>query len=245
MLRVLGLVVSIGLADSLNPSSIGPAMYLATGSRPRRSVLRFTAGYAAVLLVGGLVLTLGPGQAILAVVPKPSPTTRYILETIAGGAMLVAAAVLWWRRQSLAGKETAAESNPRRGSPAVMGVTISAIELPTAFPYFAAIAAVVGSGLSISEQVILVAVYNLCFVLPLLGIVATLTIAGDKAVDLLARVRHFMHRHWPVIVAAVALLAGLFVVALGITGLELKAGGHAGRVSRRLRHLLTHPTKSP
>ena len=241
MLRLLGLAISIGLADSLNPTSIGPALYLASGSRPRRSVLRFTGGYAAVMVLGGLVLTLGPGQAILALVPRPGATTRYILETIAGAAMLVAAAVLWWRRDSLGKRENAAQTHPRRGSPAVMGVTISAIELPTAFPYFAVIAAVVGSGLNVGEQIILVAVYNVCFILPLLGIVAVLTIAGDQAVEILSRVRDYLHRHWPVIVAAVALVAGLFVLALGITGLGLKSGGHTGRLSRRVRHLLTHP----
>ena len=241
MLRLLGLVISIGLADSLNPSSLGPALYLAAGSRPRRSVLRFTAGFAAVMFVGGLVLTLGPGRAILALVPRPDATTRYILETIAGVALLVASAVLWRRRESLARKESAAESNPRRGSPAVMGLTVSAIELPTAFPYFAAIAAVVGSGLNVAQQVVLVAIYNFCFVVPLLGIAVTLAIAGDKATERLARVRDYMHRHWPVIVAVVALVAGLFVTALGATGLAMKSGGHAGRISRRVRHLLTHP----
>ncbi len=241
MLRLLGLVISIGLADSMNPSSIGPALFLAAGPRPRRSVLQFTGGFAAVMLVGGVAVALGPGRAILALVPKPDATARYILETIAGAAMLAAAAVLWWRRESLAGRETDAGSSARRRSPAAMGVTISAVELPTAFPYFAAIAAVVGSGLNIGEQVILLAVYNFCFALPLLGIAATLTVAGDKAVALLARVRDFMHDHWPVIAAAVALAAGVIVTTLGVTGLGLKAGGHAGRLSRRVHHLLTHP----
>ena len=35
MLRVLGLVISIGLADSLNPTTIAPALYLATGDKAR------------------------------------------------------------------------------------------------------------------------------------------------------------------------------------------------------------------
>ncbi len=225
----------------MNPSSIGPALFLASGSQPRRSVLQFATGYTAVMLFGGLILTLGPGRAILALVPRPTPTTRYILEIVAGAAMLVAAVVLWLRRQSLGGKEADAGSHPRRGSPALMGVTISAVELPTAFPYFAAIAAVVGSGLSIGQHVILIAVYNACFALPLLGIAAMLAIAGDKAVEVLGSARNVMRRHWPVIVATVALLAGVFVTALGITGLDLKAGGHAGKISRHLHHLLTHP----
>ena len=35
MLRLIGLVVSIGLADSMNPSTIAPGIYLAMGRRPR------------------------------------------------------------------------------------------------------------------------------------------------------------------------------------------------------------------
>lgn len=244
MLRLLGLVISLGLADSMNPSSIGPALLLAGGPRPRRSVLQFADGYAAVMLVGGLVLTLGPGRAILALVPRPTPTTRYILEIVAGVVMLVAAAVLWLRRERF-GSRAADQSEPRHGSPAVMGLAISAVELPTAFPYFAAIVAIVGSGLNVAQQIILVAIYNLCFVLPLLGIVVVLMIAGDRAVELLARMRNYLHRNWPAVVAGLALVAGLFVTALGATGLGMNAGGHAGRISRRVRHLLTHPVPRP
>jgi cytochrome c biogenesis protein CcdA len=241
MLHLLGLVISIGIADGINPSSIGPALYLAGGPRPRRSVRRFTAGYAGVLLIGGLVLTLGPGGAILALVPRPSLTTRYILETVAGAAMLVGAGVLWQRRKDLEGHEQAAGSNSRRDKPVVMGATISAVELPTAFPYFAAIAAIVGSGLNVAEQVILVAIYNLCFVLPLLGILATLAVAGDRALELLTRAKDWTHERWPVLVAVVLVVAGAFVTVLGITGLTRHARGNAGRVSRGLRDLLTRP----
>ena len=42
MLRLIGIVISIGLADSLNPSTIAPALYLATGERARERVAEFT-----------------------------------------------------------------------------------------------------------------------------------------------------------------------------------------------------------
>ena len=35
MLRLIGLVVSIGLADSLNPTTLAPALYLASGEHAR------------------------------------------------------------------------------------------------------------------------------------------------------------------------------------------------------------------
>jgi cytochrome c biogenesis protein CcdA len=238
MLRLISLVVSIALADSLNPSTVGPALYLASGKQPRRCVVWFTAGVVAVSFLGGAVLTIGPGQALLALVPHPGPTVRYVAETVAGVAMLIAAGALWRRRHGL-GHRTAADS-PRRGrSPALLGVTIEAVELPTAFPYFAAIAAIVAAGLSVQRELILVAIYNLCFVSPLLLIVLTLTVAPARADRVLMAVRGYLTEHWPVLLAAVALLAGVFITALGVTGLTSGAGGGLGHISRRVRRIIS------
>jgi hypothetical protein len=37
MFRTLSIVVSVGLADSVNASTIGPALFLAGGEHPRRA----------------------------------------------------------------------------------------------------------------------------------------------------------------------------------------------------------------
>ncbi|MGE5617491.1 MAG: GAP family protein [Candidatus Woesearchaeota archaeon] len=245
MLRLLGVVISIGLADSLNPTTLGPALFLASRKSPRRQVLQFTAGTFAVFLLGGLVLTLGPGAAIIALVPHPNATTRYILETIAGTAMLVFGLVLWRRRERIrkrAGDGSRGSGRAVSGAtrkPWILGATIALVELPTAFPYFAAIAAIVGSGLGLTRQIALVVIYNVCFVLPLLGIVALLTVFDERAVQILDRIRRYLRYRWPVLVSVIALIAGVFVIALGVTGLIGQAPGHVGNVSRRLRHLIT------
>ena len=105
MLRLVGLVVSIGLADSLNPSTIAPALYLASGDHPRSHVFEFTLAVFLVSLAGGAVVALGPGQLLLAALPHPGHTVRYIFEIVAGVAMLVGAAVLWWHRDRLSSRE--------------------------------------------------------------------------------------------------------------------------------------------
>ena len=48
MLRLFGIVVSIGLADSMNPSMIAPGLYLALGERARSSLIQFTLAVFAV-----------------------------------------------------------------------------------------------------------------------------------------------------------------------------------------------------
>src|SRR5579875_158198 len=200
VIRVLGIVMSIGLADSLNPTTIAPALYLASGERARGRVLEFTLAVFVVYLAGGLVLTLGPGRLLISLIPFPRHATRYWIEIGVGVAILTGASLLWRHRAILAERE-AAPFTPGRRSSWLMGATITAIELPTAFPYFAAIAAIVGATRNVAHEIGLLVVFNVCFVLPLFGIVATLTLAGERSEQLLAAGRDFLHRHWPRLLA--------------------------------------------
>ena len=242
MLRLIGIVISIGLADSLNPTTLAPALVLATGERGsgRHNVSRFLVGVFAVYLLGGVLIALGPGELVLDLVPKPSPRAGQILEVIAGAVLLAAAGLLWRHRATLAEKQLMTLEGPKRRPSLILGATITAVELPTAFPYFAAIAAIVGSGQPIANQVLLLVLYNICFVAPIIGIYATLAFAGDSADVYLARARAILQRHWPLLLAVVALIAGGFTIFLGITGLVGIAHGDVGRLARRLHKLLPH-----
>ena len=42
--------------------------------------MQFTVGVFAVYFAGGAVFLLGPGQALLALVPHPGHTARYVVE---------------------------------------------------------------------------------------------------------------------------------------------------------------------
>lgn len=241
MIRLLGLVISIGIADSLNPTTIAPALYLAAGDHARRQVAEFTAAVFAVYLLGGLAIALGPGQLLLAVVPKPGRHLGYVLEIVAGAAMLVAAAMLWAYRGRLS-QTRAPEINPRGRSSAILGATITAVELPTAFPYFAAIAALVGADVDVPRLVFLLVVFNVCFIAPLLVILGVLTFAGPNAQVVLTRGREWLEARWPAVLAILALVAGIIVTGLGVTGLASSHHNDFGTFSRKFRKALhLHP----
>jgi cytochrome c biogenesis protein CcdA len=235
----VGIAISIGLADSLNPSTIGPALYLASGDRARERVTQFTMAVFAVYLIGGVAIALGPGQLLLSLVPHPRHAAAHVIETAVGIALIIGGVLLWRHRQRLAQRETPT-LDPEGKSSWLLGGTITAVELPTAFPYFAAIAAIVGSGVGVVNQLMLLVLFNVCFVLPLVGIVATLVFAGDQAQQLLGSGRDFLHRHWPVILSGLALLAGAFVVLLGATGFASGIHGRVGHFARRFRRII-HP----
>src|SRR4029077_11787021 len=94
VLALIALVVSIAAADSLNPSTLAPALFFAIGPHGRRDVATFALGVFGVSLAGGRALMFGPGQALLTHVTKPSPHTVHVIEIVAGGAALPAAALL-------------------------------------------------------------------------------------------------------------------------------------------------------
>jgi cytochrome c biogenesis protein CcdA len=231
MLRLIGLALSIGLADSLNPTTIAPALYLAAGNHARTKVIQFTAAVFAVYVLGGAAIAFGPGELVLGLVPRPSHRTRAVIEVIVGVAMLGAAAYLWRRRHALA-ERPLPSVNPDSKSSALLGATITAIELPTAFPYFAVIAAIVGSGFDPARKLMVLLLFNVCFVAPLLGIAAVLTFAGDRSEQVLSSARTWMEQRWPALLAGLLGAAGVFVVVLGVTGLAHRYV--------RFHHFMTH-----
>ena len=237
MLRLIGIVVSIGLADSLNPSTVAPALYLATGQRPRSRVAEFTIGVFVVYLIGGLAIALGPGQLLLSLIPHPKHHVAHAIEVIAGIAMIIGSIYLWRHRERLSRREMPKFESKGKSS-WLLGATITAVELPTAFPYFAAIAAVVGSDFDPVRQVILLVIFNICFIFPLLTIMLVLTVFGARATSVRTSVRAFLQRRWPVLVSVLGLVAGIFVVLLGATGFGSGLHGPLGRFSRRVRHVL-------
>lgn len=212
------LAVSVGLADSLNPSTIGPALYLATRPNARRRLVDFTVGVFAVYCGGGLVLTAGPGRAILSAVPHPGRRETHLLELGLGGLALAVAAGLWLGREKIA-RHVALEGRRMARSSFALGAAIMAVELPTAFPYFAVIAAVIGSGEGIVGQLVVIAVFNVCFVTPLTAIVALRTVAGRRAERGLALAREWLDRHAGTVMVGTTLVLAVALLTVGAVGL--------------------------
>jgi cytochrome c biogenesis protein CcdA len=234
MLRLIGIVISIGLADSVNPSTIGPALYMATGERARGRVAEFTIAVFAVYFVGGAAIAVGAGALVRSILPHPHHHITNIIEIAVGAAMILAAAFLWRYRHRLAHRDPP-DFDPHGRSSWVLGASITAVELPTAFPYFAVIAAIVGADVDALGDVLLLLLFNVCFVLPLVGILATLTFAPASSDRLLSSGRRFLQGRWPEVLASLAFVAGVFVVALGVSGIGATHSRFLRRLHRTLR----------
>jgi cytochrome c biogenesis protein CcdA len=216
IVRLAIVAVSVGLADSLNLETIGPALFFATVPERVRRVTEFTVGVFGVNLAVGIVLVSGPGGWLLKFVPRPQGTARHVVELVAGVVLLACAGALWLGRRRLMQRDL---PTPSGGSALVAGVSIAAIGLPTAIPYFALIAALIASSATIPQEIFLLTLYNVAFVAPLLAILVILVAAGRRADGPLQTIGAWVRRQWPVVLAVLLLVLGSVLVLLGGAGL--------------------------
>jgi cytochrome c biogenesis protein CcdA len=220
MLKLAVTVVGIGLADCINPSLIGGELFVATGERPRHKAIAFTVAAWTVTFVFGLAFALGLGDLILALVPKPGRTVKYGLITAAGVVLVVGGALVWVRRGTLVSKEASNDRHDSHRPAALMGAGIAGLELLTAFPYFAAIAIIVGSGVSNAGRLFLLILYCVIYALPLIVIAVLIAVMGERADRILGPVGSWLSAHWPAVVAPFSAAFGIGVLAFGIIGLS-------------------------
>jgi cytochrome c biogenesis protein CcdA len=220
VLKLVLAVVAIALPDSINPSLIGGELFVATGSRPRLRTAAFTVGALTITFVVGLALALGLGDLILSFVPKPGVTLKYALISAAGLVLVIGGAVIWIRRAALVSPDPAADRAKSHGSAALIGAGIAGLELLTAFPYFAAIAMIVGSGVSNPAKLSLLILYCVVYTLPLIAIALLFAVMGKRAERIVGPVGDWLLAHWPVLVGPVSAALGIGVLAFGIVQLS-------------------------
>jgi cytochrome c biogenesis protein CcdA len=218
MVTLVALVVTVGVLDSVNPSTVGPALYLATQRRSGRGVGPFTVGVFTISLLGGLILTLGPGYAIMTALPRPGTHTTALVELCVGTACSMVAVGLWLARSPIARRIRRHERRVA-SSPLILGAGIMAVELPTAFPYFAVITAIVGSDRHVATQIALLVLFNAIFVAPLVAITLARSLMHNRVDPSLVRLRDVIDRHAAAFLTALFALVAVALVAVGAFGL--------------------------
>jgi cytochrome c biogenesis protein CcdA len=219
MLKLTLAVLAIALPDCINPTLIGGQLLVATRAHPRRQTMAFTIGAFVVTFVFGLALALGVGDLILSVVPKPGPTVKYALVTAAGLALLLGGAVVMLERRRLASSQQSSSRRTRHGAAGLIGAGLAGVELLTAFPYFAAIAMIIGSGVSRPEKLTLLIVYCVIYTLPLIVIAGAFAVLGDAAEKRVRPFGDWMVGHWPLIVGPITAAIGFVLLVLGVVEL--------------------------
>ncbi len=211
------LVVMIALADSVNPSTIIPALWLASASSGHR-LASYTLGVSAAYLTGGLVLLLGPGPTLIAALHHLHGPVEHALEAL-GGIVALTVAVFLWRSRNRTADQPRARRSPTRASAFALGAGIMAAELPTAFMYFGAISAILATRPQAAIEVSLLIIYNALFVAPLVAVLAVRRLAGARADRWIESAGGRLRSLGQLALSGVAGAAGAVLLTLGVSGL--------------------------
>lgn len=180
-------VAAIALPDSINPSLILTDLYLAAGPHPARRTAMFAIAVFAVTFFGGVLVALGLADLVGSLLPRLSSAVKYSLVVAGGVSLGLGGMAIWAKRRALSNRrspETKSTASHHQ-SAALIGAGIAGVELLTAFPYFAAITIIVGSGVSAPSKVLLLGVYSLVYVLPLIAITVVCAVMGAGATRIL------------------------------------------------------------
>ena len=162
-MHIAGLV-SLALIDSINPSAIVITLYLLTSSRATGQVVVYIAAIFVTYFALGATMMLGVDTLAPSLGTVLDSRPGLIAQSAVGLAVLVYC--LTASRESSRSDRIAPPSGSTYAALAVLGVTVTAMELPTAVPYFAAIALLASAELPKHEWAVLLVLYNAIFVLP-------------------------------------------------------------------------------
>jgi len=208
-------VLSVGLADSINPLTIAVALYLATTPRPVWRLANFAAGVYAVYALGGLVLLFGPASLLRLATHGLDPEVGRVLAVIAGGLAIAFAVVVWVRRARIA-RTALPDRALRPGSAFGLGAAITVVDIPTAFPLFIVVGAIVHEDLDPLPAAGLVVLYSLAYVLPLVAIAVLRATGGDRGEAWLHMLRERVTRWAPTALSLLSAVLGVALVAFGL-----------------------------
>lgn len=213
-------VLALALLDSINPSALAVTIYLLITSRPYTArVLTYIAAIFCTYLTIGVAMMLGLDAVLGWAGDLLESPVVYGAQGIIGGAMLIYA---------IAAPDPKIEDVPqtrvatRSGliGIALLGVTITAVELVTAFPYFGAIGILTREGLSLPEWLPVLIMYNVIFVLPPLALLTIYRLFGQRLEERFRRLIPRLNKEARVTMLWIIGIVGFFLLADSISQFE-------------------------
>ena len=159
---VLPGLLALALVDSINPSAIVVTLYLMSRGRAPSQVGAYIAAISLTYLTLGTMLMSGLDALLPSLRTTSESRVGFIVQGVIGLAMLLYAI----RAPTTARSAPRVEPRASYAALALLGVTVTTMELPTAAPYFGAIAILTAADLPMARWLPLLVLYNAIFVLP-------------------------------------------------------------------------------
>lgn len=209
-MSLLGSLVAIAAIDSLNPTATAMQVYLLTTPKPVVRSIAFIAGIFLSYWTVGLLATFGFTQLITSALGALGGWV-YVIQFGLGITLLWVSYTLNPSNSNQSAKNQPRSLHPTRSF--LLGMSITLLEAPTALPYLAAIERLARANLSLPNLAVILGVYNLVFVVPLIGLLCLYITLQEKSAKLLRQVNQAIVQWSPKVLQILLFVMGTLLVA--------------------------------
>lgn len=215
MIDLLITLISLALVDCLNPATISTQAFLLIGTqKPQRRAIAHALGvYVSYFLIGFLIV-FGLGELIKPLLTYTLGTVEYAILLIVGSILVFLALRMNAKNQTKMGTYIEKVRNLSPVKTFFFGFFSTFMDIPTAFPYFAAITLLIGVQLPFMGLTTLLLIYDFIYILPLLILVGIYLVTRGKSASLLQKINDKITL-WSVKIAKpfLILIGALLIVA--------------------------------
>lgn len=208
MTELLPRLIPLLVVDLLNPVLFALLVVAVSTTRPIANSTAFLAGHTASYFISGIIIALGLNQ-ITDRLNNPLPVD-FVIE------LLIGLLLLWAALASRNGKASADRTPDRELTPAYCfgyGAVVNFIGVPFALPYFAAVDQLLKADLSLESSLLVLAFYNMAYVLPFLLVPILVALTGDSSKPILEKINNLLISLVDKFMPVLLLLLGLALTA--------------------------------
>jgi cytochrome c biogenesis protein CcdA len=208
MTELLPRLIPLLVVDILNPVLFALLVVAVSTTRPIANSTAFLAGHTASYFISGIIIALGLNQ-ITNRLNNPLPVD-FVIE------LLIGLLLLWAALASRDGKAGADRTPDRELTPAYCfgyGAVVNFIGVPFALPYFAAVDQLLKADLSLESSLLVLAFYNMAYVLPFLLVPILVALTGDSSKPILEKINNLLISLVDKFMPVLLLLLGLALTA--------------------------------
>ena len=220
-MSLLGYIVAIAAVDSLNPTATALQIYLLTTPKPVGRSIALISGIFVAYWTVGLLATVGLARLIQWVFLTYSEWIS-LIQCILGIALLY----VGWTLNSSSKAHQPLKNKPNSLQPIhtfFLGMSVTLLEAPTALPYIAAIERIAQARLSFYDLAGVLSIYNLVFVMPLIGLLGIYIAFQERRTELLKRINQSITKWTPKILRVLLLVTGSVLLVSGIMSILVRS----------------------
>jgi len=187
MIELIPGLAPLLIVDVLNPVLFALLVLAVSSEKPLANSIAFLAGHTSAYFVSGVVIALGLEQ-ITDRLSHPLPVD-FAIELIIG------LFCVWAAFKSRDGKASEEKNPEGQLTPAYCfgyGAIINFIGVPFALPYFAAIDQILKADLTVESSVLVLAIYNIAYVVPFLLVPVAVAVVGDSCKPVLEKINNLL-----------------------------------------------------